>query len=89
MYNTFEQLNDTVLKPYLIEVRGTSGMPLSIETANNMQVMNQIISDYAIKFICGTESFDNYDKFIKEWKEAGGERYTKELQEWYKEKQSQ
>ena len=48
--------------------------------------MKQIVSDYAIKFICGTESLDNYDKFLNEWKAAGGEQYMEEYRKWYESK---
>ncbi|MBP3359785.1 MAG: extracellular solute-binding protein [Clostridia bacterium] len=87
MYNTFCKLNGGELDKYKSVKKGLTGMPLSAESAKNLQSMKQIVSDYAVKFICGTESFDNYDKFVNEWKEAGGEQYMKEYREWYESKE--
>lgn len=83
MYQTFCKLNGGELDQYKHVKKGLTGMPISVESAKNIQSMRQLVSDYAIKFISGTESFDNYDKFLKEWKAAGGEQYMKEYREWY------
>lgn len=88
MYNTFCKLNGGELDRYKTAKTGIAGMPISAESAKNLQAMKQIVSDYAIKFICGTESFDNYDKFVSQWKAAGGERYMNEYRKWYESKKN-
>lgn len=38
------------------------------------------------KMIMGSESIDNFDKYVKDWKKLGGDQITEEVNEWYKEK---
>lgn len=50
-------------------------------------VLNQLLQDYSMKVICGTESLDNYETFLNQWRAEGGELLSKEMNEWYANKQ--
>ncbi len=80
MEKYFDLLN-TDLKEYH-ETTPAAGSPMSSATAKNLQAMNQMAADNAVKFVVGSNDFSQFSKFVEEWKAAGGEQYIKELNEW-------
>ena len=45
--------------------------------------VNTFVSDNLIKFVTGTQSFDQYDDFLKAVDSAGLAEMTAEVNEWY------
>jgi hypothetical protein len=45
--------------------------------------LTKLQGEYFAKIIMGNEPVDAFDKFVEEWKKAGGDQITKEVNEWY------
>ncbi|MFV0341903.1 MAG: extracellular solute-binding protein [Anaerocolumna sp.] len=58
------------------------GAPTS-SMSRSMTTIESILDEAIIKIISGQMSVDDYDKAIADWKAAGGEQITKEVNEWY------
>ncbi|TDF98673.1 extracellular solute-binding protein [Paenibacillus piri] len=50
---------------------------------SRMAQLQKIEDEYFTKIIYGELPVDAFDKFVKEWKDGGGEQITKEVNEWY------
>lgn len=42
-----------------------------------------MLDEAIVKIISGQMSVDDYDSVIQQWKDAGGEQITKEVNDWY------
>lgn len=58
------------------------GAPGEAMTAK-MSTLNDMLDQTFIKIISGQESLDDFDSVIEEWKNAGGDEVTAEVNEWY------
>ncbi|WP_127587196.1 extracellular solute-binding protein [Paenibacillus koleovorans] len=54
------------------------------EISRNTQKLNKLVDDSIVQFIAGTESLDNFAKFVARWKAEGGDEMTKGANNWYK-----
>lgn len=81
IYQTFEEIQKQ--KTYAVS-DPTVNAPPTLETlAKNTQKLTKLENDYILKAIAGAEKLENYDKFITQWKNEGGEATEKEVNEWY------
>ena len=58
-------------------------MPTMASVSQYQAACNQMVSDYEIQAVMGIVSLDDMDSFIQEWKNAGGQAMTDEINEWY------
>lgn len=58
------------------------GAPTST-MSKTMTTIESILDEAIIKIISGQMSVNDYDKAVAEWKAAGGEQITKEVNQWY------
>lgn len=61
------------------------GAPTST-MSTSMTTIESILDEAIIKIISGQMNVEEYDKAITDWKAAGGEQITKEVNEWYNSK---
>lgn len=54
--------------------------------SKTMTTIESILDEAIIKIISGQMKVDDYDKAIADWKAAGGEQITKEVNDWYSSK---
>ncbi|MEK3724420.1 extracellular solute-binding protein [Paenibacillus sp. FSL H8-0034] len=59
-------------------------MPPIEVVGKNQASLTQKETDYFIKLLLGGESIENFDKFIKDWDNSGGNDVVKAVNEWYK-----
>lgn len=64
------------------DVVATYAPPLATNAKYNQKLL-KLESDYILKAIAGSEKVDNFDKFIQQWKNEGGEEASKEVNDWY------
>lgn len=57
--------------------------PYLPEFSKTQQQLEQMVSDYMVKVIVGSESIGTLDAFIQKWKAAGGDAVYKEVNDWY------
>ncbi|SDO19542.1 putative aldouronate transport system substrate-binding protein [Paenibacillus sp. yr247] len=50
--------------------------------------LDKTAREVSVKIVTGELPIEAFDKFVQDWKSKGGDAYTKELNEWYKVKQS-
>ncbi|MDF2923727.1 MAG: family 1 extracellular solute-binding protein [Paenibacillaceae bacterium] len=81
-YNAFQTLNTEYAK-FQVPNDQTFDAPLLDVVAKNTPVLNQMVTDYAIKVILKSASLDTFDDFIKDWKAKGGDAVVKQMNEWY------
>ncbi|WP_062105850.1 extracellular solute-binding protein [Bacillus niameyensis] len=48
--------------------------------------LDKLTDETFTKIIMGSDSIDNFDKYVEDWKKLGGDKITEEVNEWYKEK---
>ena len=58
-------------------------MPTLSSVSKYQTACNQLISDFEIQAVMGVESLDDMDAFIASWKDAGGQKMTEEINQWY------
>ncbi|MCU6712253.1 extracellular solute-binding protein [Paenibacillus sp. J5C_2022] len=80
MYDTFQEIQKQL--PISVSDPTLLAPPMPV-VANNLQKLNKIENDYAIKVMAGAESLDGYAKFVEEWMSQGGKDMLDELRGWY------
>lgn len=60
-------------------------MPPNAEVSKYQQSLDKMANDFYLKVIAGAESLDSYGAFVQQWKEAGGDVLTEEINAWYSE----
>ncbi len=48
-----------------------------------LATLKSLEKEVFVKLIMGAAPIDDFDKFVSDWKQLGGEQITKELNEWY------
>lgn len=79
--NTFDKINADYDK--YAKFDPVALMPAMESVSKYQASLNKLVNDYQIKLLTGGESLENYDTFLAQWREAGGEAMTKEVDEWY------
>lgn len=51
-------------------------------------VLNTMTEQMITDIILGTKPIDYFDEYVKSWKAGGGDKITKEINEWYKEQKA-
>ncbi|HHW48734.1 MAG TPA: extracellular solute-binding protein [Clostridiaceae bacterium] len=51
--------------------------------AEKMGVLDDMQNEVFTRIIMGDQSLDSFDEFVRNWKMLGGDRITKEVNEWY------
>lgn len=57
--------------------------PLTTTMAEKNAYLTKLELETFSKIIMGQDPIDAFDTFVKDWKSAGGEKITKEMNEWY------
>lgn len=60
-----------------------ASMPTLASVSQYQQACNALVSDHEIQTVMGIASLDDMDSFIEQWKTAGGEIMTEEINQWY------
>ncbi|WP_106768408.1 extracellular solute-binding protein [Paenibacillus faecalis] len=60
----------------------SSAPPIEAVSKNTLK-LRTLLDDNVLKFITGSEPLENYDKFLEQWRAAGGADMVKEANEWY------
>lgn len=60
-----------------------SNMPTFDSKTKFGEEMSKIQKEAYIKIITGEESIDYFDEFVAKWNKAGGEKWAKEVNDWY------
>lgn len=47
--------------------------------------LSKMTDETFTKMIMGSESLDNFEKYVEDWKKLGGDKITEEVNEWYQE----
>lgn len=82
LFDGFSQLNTNLADKYKFE--DVVGYAANLtQTAQNSQKLNQLVNDYAVKYVMGAEDFGKYPEFLSKWKAEGGEAMMKEINAWY------
>lgn len=78
-----------VIKQYVdnesLQYNGYGG-PLTPTMVSKGSVLNEIEITTFTKIIMGELSLEEFDNFVEEWKEIGGDELTMEVNEWYQSK---
>ncbi|MDR0267247.1 MAG: extracellular solute-binding protein [Paenibacillus sp.] len=77
-FNTFQKNAEG-----LIVTDPLGSAPPLPDISKNVQKLNKFQEDTFINFISGTESLDNYDQFLAEWRAQGGADMVKAANDWY------
>jgi len=64
------------------------GGPPTQTMVEKMAILDKLELETFTKIIMGAASPDEFDKFVAQWKQLGGEQITKEVNEWYAASQS-
>ncbi|MFB9273784.1 extracellular solute-binding protein [Cohnella cellulosilytica] len=57
--------------------------PFLPELAKNNAQLNTLLNDYITKTVVNGDAEATYDEFVNNWKAAGGEAVTQEVNDWY------
>lgn len=69
-----------------MELDGYLGAPTPTMVEKNAYLL-KLENEVFAKIIYGNVPLDEFDKFVAEWKKAGGDQITQEVNEWYKKSQ--
>lgn len=80
MFDTFQEIQKQL--PVSVSDLTLLAPPMPV-VANNLQKLNKLENDYAIKVMAGAESLDGYDQFVEGWMSQGGKDMVDELRAWH------
>lgn len=77
---------DKYVKENLAEIDKFYGAPTPTQAEKSSTLYKMEIEVFT-KIIMGEALLDEFDKFVSDWKKTGGDDITKEINEWYNEKE--
>ncbi|KPV60397.1 ABC transporter substrate-binding protein [Paenibacillus sp. A3] len=78
--------NLTVVSKLGVVSPAVAYMP-STNVSKNFADLDQLARGLSVKMVIGEATDKDFDKFAAEWNKRGGEAWTKEVNEWYKQQQ--
>lgn len=59
------------------------GGPPTMTMVQKQAILDKLELETFTKIIMGAASIDEFDKFVAQWKQLGGDQITAEVNEWY------
>lgn len=81
LYNYYEELQ--ALAEGLFVEDPMSNAPPIASISENIQKLAKFSDDTYLRFIAGTESLDNFDSYLAQWRADGGEQMVKDARAWF------
>lgn len=82
LLEAYEQMEEVAGEYKMINI--TSLMPPLEGVSRNIQALTQMEEDYFIQVLLGEASLDNFDQFITNWRNSGGDEMVQTVNEWYR-----
>jgi len=81
VYNGWAKLRGWVGQFDVLDI--TQYIPVLPNVVKDQKVLEQMTTDFMTQIIAGAKDISQLESFLNEWREAGGEVCTNELNEWY------